>query len=56
MAIVLKVEEYCHDCRYFEPTLDDYVGMFVKDKLVTCENQYKCLHASNSVKNRGEED
>lgn len=55
--ITLKVDEYCHNCPEFEPSVDrttmcsdDFFGnpsMVLTETVVTCEHKQRCqsIHA-----------
>lgn len=60
--IKLDVEEYCHDCPYFEAVNVSrietyYAGEEEKfyvygDIIIQCENKAKCQHAERFVENK----
>ena len=60
--IKLDVEEYCHDCPFFEAVTVGEVGTYYAgqekkiyiygDIIVQCENKDKCQHSARFVENK----
>ena len=60
----LQIKEYCHDCDFFDPELEEPVAYFdgkkvyMEDRLVVCAHQHSCdkieeyLRISNKPPNR----
>ena len=60
----LQIKEYCHDCDFFDPELEERAAYFygkkvyMEDRLIVCANKRSCdkienyLRVSNKPPNR----